>query len=33
MLLTVKSFQIFPRHNGCGFISDSFALIDKLLWH
>ena len=25
-LLNVKSFEIFPKHNGYGFISKSFAL-------
>ena len=25
MLLTVKPFKILPKHNGCDFISDSFA--------
>ena len=26
MLSTVRSFGIFPRHNGYGFISESFPL-------
>ena len=26
MLLAVKSFEIFPKHNGHGFIPDFFAL-------
>ena len=25
ILLAVKSFEIFPKHNGYGFISESFA--------
>ena len=26
MLLAVKPFEIFPKHNGYGFISEFFAL-------
>ena len=26
MLLAVKSFEIFPKHNGYDFIAESFAL-------
>ena len=26
MLLPVKSFEIFPKHNGYGFVSEPFAL-------
>ena len=26
MLLTVKSFEIFPKHNGFGLISEFFTL-------
>ena len=29
MLSIVKSFEILPKHNGYGFISESFALN----WH
>ena len=28
MLLTVESFEIFPKHNGYDFISDCFELAD-----
>ena len=26
MLLAVKSFEIFPKHNGYGFVSEPYAL-------
>ena len=26
MLSTGKSFEILPKHNGCGFVSESYAL-------
>ena len=27
MLLTEQSFKVFPKHKGCGFTSEPFALI------
>ena len=26
MLSTAKPFEILPKHNGCGFVSEFFAL-------
>ena len=33
ILLTENSFEVSPKHNGYGFISESFALNWYIVWH